>query len=123
MSMSWISDKSEQSVIGKDIVVTGDVKSDGAVRIDGQVNGNVRCTTLVTGEAARIVGEIDGNEVTVHGHVEGSINAGNVLIKASGRVDGDIASQSLAIEHGAVFAGHARPVQDSNIETLKVVAG
>lgn len=120
-STNRVSDEPDRSVIGRDLVVNGKVQSSGTMRIDGQVQGDVRCVSLVAGVSGRIAGDIDGQDVIVFGHIDGNINADSVLIKETGRVEGDIASQTLAIEHGAVFAGDAKPLQESNVEMLKVV--
>ncbi len=96
------------SIIGEDLSVTGNIVSKGAVQVDGEIQGDVHCTSLVIGEKARVNGGLVAEEVEVCGNVTGSIRATRVTLKASSHVEGDIHHQTISIEQGAFFEGKSR---------------
>lgn len=100
------------SVIGPDLLITGNLISRGEVQIDGEVQGDIHGTHIVVGEKARITGGIVGEEVVVRGHVMGSVRGKRVLLQTSSHVEGDIYHLTLAIEQGAFFEGKSRRTED-----------
>ncbi len=100
------------SIIGPDLVIIGDLVSNGQVQVDGEVQGDIHGSHIVVGEGARITGGIVSEEVVVRGTVEGSIRGRKVMLQAESRVEGDIYHKSLAIEQGAYFEGKSRRVDD-----------
>ncbi len=96
------------SVIGADLVIVGNLQSNGEVTVDGQVQGDLQAQRIVIGQQARITGGIVADEVVVQGMVMGSIRGNRVTLQASSKVEGDIVHQSLAIEQGAYFEGKSR---------------
>ena len=51
-------DRMAPSIIGEDLTVTGNVLSRGEVQVDGQIQGDVHCSSLIVGEKAQITGGI-----------------------------------------------------------------
>ena len=94
------------SCIAPDVRIIGDIMTEGEIHIDGQVDGDITCTTLVVGEGARIAGEVSAQHVKVHGELTGKINSAVVIIARSARVIGDVTHESLEIEAGAYVEGH-----------------
>jgi cytoskeletal protein CcmA (bactofilin family) len=88
--------------------ITGDVKSNGDIRIDGTLTGNLSTKgKVVIGTTGRIKGEVICNNSEVSGIIEGKISVGQLLnLKASSKILGDIATSKLAIEPGARFTGN-----------------
>ncbi len=89
------------SVVGPDVVVTGNLQAKGDLHIDGRIEGDVSCATLVLGESGHIAGSITAGEARISGEVNGSIDAKNLVITASARTSGDISYDSLKMEAGA----------------------
>jgi cytoskeletal protein CcmA (bactofilin family) len=106
------SERSAPSVIGPDLLITGNLMSRGEVQIDGEIQGDVHAHNLVVGDTARITGGIVADEVVVRGHVMGSVRGKRVLLQNSSHVEGDVYHQTLAIEQGAFFEGKSRRTQD-----------
>lgn len=100
------------SIIGPDLVITGNLVSRGEVQIDGEVQGDINGTHIVVGERAKITGSIIAEEVVVRGHVMGSVRGKRVLLQNASHVEGDIFHQTLAIEQGAFFEGKSRRTDD-----------
>ena len=100
------------SVIGEDLAIEGNVVSKGEIQIDGQIKGDIRCTSIVIGNTALIEGGVVAEDVIVRGRVVGSIRGHRVTLQSSCQVEGDIFHQSLAIEQGAYFEGKSRRSDD-----------
>jgi cytoskeletal protein CcmA (bactofilin family) len=99
-----------ENVLGRSARVQGDLKAEGAFRIDGVVVGSVESTAaVIVGESGTVQGDVRGRDVVVAGQVEGNVVAtGHLDIVASGRIQGDIDAQSVRIETGGVFRGTSR---------------
>jgi cytoskeletal protein CcmA (bactofilin family) len=100
------------SVIGSDLVITGNLESRGEVQIDGEVQGDIQAGRIVVGDGARITGALIADEVVIRGNVQGSIRGNSVTFQAASRVEGDVFHRSLAIEQGAFFEGKSRRSDD-----------
>ena len=93
--------------LGKGSRITGKLTFEGAVRIEGHIDGEISAQdTLTIGESAVINAQITGSTVVVHGRVTGDIVARKRLeIRAPGKVIGNISTPSLVINEGVVFEG------------------
>ncbi len=93
------------SEITRGLSVVGDMDGDGDVRLDGRLEGNVRCRALMIGETGELVGRVDAQEVTVLGTVRGDIHAVQVKLESSAKVSGDVVHEVLEVAAGAQVAG------------------
>jgi cytoskeletal protein CcmA (bactofilin family) len=105
-------DRVAPSIIGEDLAIAGNVISKGEVQVDGQIQGDVHCASLIVNEKAEITGGIVAEDVVVRGRVMGSIRGVRVTLQASSHVEGDVFHKSLAIEQGAFFEGKSRRDED-----------
>lgn len=106
------SERAGLSIIGPDLVIIGNLVSNGQVQVDGEVQGDIHGAQIIVGEGARITGGIVSEEVIVRGTVMGSIRGRKVMLQAESKVEGDIYHKSLAIEQGAYFEGKSRRSDD-----------
>ena len=97
------------SVISPGLTVTGNLESEGAIQVDGTIEGDVRGQTVTIGEGATIKGAVYGDSVKVAGSVEGKVEAQTVSVTRSGQLKGDIIHERLEIEAGADIDGHCQP--------------
>ena len=95
------------TVIAKGLKIVGSVTAEGLVEVNGQIDGELHCTSLVIARGAHVNGIVVAERVVVVGKVEGPIQGGEVILKSQAHVVGDIHHQSLAIESGAYFDGHS----------------
>ena len=102
------------TVIGNGLKIVGNVTAEGLLEVDGQIEGDVHCTSLIVSPKAQIVGRITAERVVVNGSVEGPIQGGEVVLRSQAHVVGDIRHQSLTIEKGAFFDGRAAQAHGSN---------
>ena len=100
------------SIIGEDLTITGNVSSKGEIQVDGEIQGDVQCGSLLLGDKSQINGSVLAEDVVVRGRVLGSIRGLRVTLQAQSHVEGDIYHQSLAIEQGAYFEGKSRRTDD-----------
>ncbi|MDV7341447.1 polymer-forming cytoskeletal protein [Terasakiella sp. A23] len=115
------------SIISSDLVITGNLVSEGEIQIDGTVRGDIQSKELLVGETALIEGEIVAESIRVHGKVDGQIKALNVSLAKSAHVVGDILHDNLSIETGAFLEGHCKRLADGEFQKsqkpdLKVTA-
>lgn len=100
--------------------ITGDIKSNGDIRIDGSLNGNLNTKgKVVIGTTGKVKGEVFCKNSEVAGIIEGKITVGQLLnLKASSKINGDICTSKLSIEPGALFSGNCKMSDtDSNAGT------
>ena len=93
------------SVLGADLAIKGDISANADLHIDGKIEGDVDCTSLVQGETSAIHGAIRAKSARLSGAVHGSIEAGELVILKSARIHGDVAYDALTIEQGAQVDG------------------
>lgn len=95
------------SVFDSHISVSGDLETDGALRIDGRLEGSIhRADLIVVGQGASVVGDITAREVIVGGAVTGNIFAAQrTELQSTGIVAGDIRSAAILVHEGGVVQG------------------
>ena len=99
--------KRKGTIIAEGLKIVGSVTAEGLVEVNGHIEGDLHCTSLVISPKASISGGVEAERVVVNGRVEGPIRGGEVLLKSHAHVVGDIQHQSLAIERGAFFDGRS----------------
>jgi cytoskeletal protein CcmA (bactofilin family) len=87
--------------------VQGDLVSDGDVRIDGRVKGNIKIAgKLVVGEHGVVEGEVECKNAAVAGAVEGTFKVAQTLTVAqTGKISGQVHTEKLSIDPGAELNG------------------
>jgi cytoskeletal protein CcmA (bactofilin family) len=87
--------------------IIGDINSNGDIRLDGVLTGNLNTKgKLVIGESGKVKGIINCKNSDIYGIVEGKINVGELLsLKSPSQIKGDIITNRLAIEPGCNFSG------------------
>ncbi len=95
------------TIIGEDVELTGTIKCNDSIQINGKLNGDLNCTgDAIIGEKATVHGNLTVNGVSVLGQVSGNIVAKDKIeLKASARVNGDIKAKRLTVVDGVTFVG------------------
>lgn len=103
------------NLIGVGTEITGNIVSSGDIRIDGELNGNMKVAgKAVIGETGKIKGEITCKNADVFGTVNGKIMVSELLsLKSTSKLTGDIIVGKLAIEPGTQFTGHCEMAQSN----------
>lgn len=93
------------SVLGGDVIVTGNISASVDLHIDGRVEGDIACASLVQGQDSLIKGAVVAETAKLAGTVEGSIVARDLTIQSSARIMGDVTYENLIIEQGSQVEG------------------
>ena len=97
------------SVLGADVAIKGNVEASADLHVDGTVEGDIACTSLVQGESSRVEGTINADSARLSGTIKGTINVRELVILKSARIDGDVHYETLTIEQGATVNGRFAP--------------
>lgn len=99
-----------ENILGKSLVIRGDLAADGAFRIDGTIEGSVEShSAVVIGETGLVRGDVSGSDIVVAGQILGNVRStGHLEILAKGKIEGDIDAKSVRVETGGVFRGVSR---------------
>jgi cytoskeletal protein CcmA (bactofilin family) len=100
-------DSASINLIGNGTSITGDIKSNGDVRIDGSLKGNIVITgKLVVGPSGNIEGNVTCQNADISGEIHGKVTVSELLsLKASAKLLGDIITGKISIEPNATFTG------------------
>jgi len=98
-----------ETIVGVNTSFVGTIKTDGHIRIDGRVEGDIEILgNLIVGETGQVIATIKAQNVHVSGAVKGEITAVEQLeISPTGKVWGDIVTTALHIEPGGLFRGQS----------------
>jgi len=94
--------------IGSSLFFKGDIEGTEDLAIEGEIEGkiNLKDNNLHLGPKSRIRAEIYAKTVTIEGDVRGDVYASErLIIKKSGRLNGNIVAPRLVLEDGARFKG------------------
>ena len=97
------------SVIGSDVTITGDVSATTELHVDGRIDGDIACASLVQGESSVIEGAVKAESARLAGTLTGSISARDLVILRTAHIHGDVHYEALTIEQGAVVEGKFAP--------------
>jgi cytoskeletal protein CcmA (bactofilin family) len=95
------------TVLGSGINWKGDLRGKGGVRIEGTLEGEITVRGMViVGETGRVTCKtFKADTVIVAGTVNAEIMSEKLTIRATGRVYGDVTTQSFSTEEGAFLRG------------------
>jgi cytoskeletal protein CcmA (bactofilin family) len=97
-----------ETLIGPSTSFKGSLNTTGALRIDGQYEGDITTTAdIIVGESGQITAAVAARNAVVAGSVTGNMDIGDKLeLLPTAKVVGDIKVASLIIGEGAVFKGN-----------------
>ncbi|MGL5318386.1 MAG: bactofilin family protein [Bacteroidales bacterium] len=87
--------------------IKGNINAQEDFRIDGNIDGDVSCNgKVVIGPHAVITGNVSCIHADVLGTINGNIELKeSLIIRKTGKINGDITTKSLAVEPDAIFSG------------------
>jgi cytoskeletal protein CcmA (bactofilin family) len=95
-----------RSIIGDDFELEGNIKSEGTIRIDGKVVGDLKIKKgIILGEKGIVYGNIETELALIFGQIHGNINTTQLEIKETGSIHGDIKTISITMQLGAKYNG------------------
>jgi cytoskeletal protein CcmA (bactofilin family) len=97
----------ELSLVGTGTVVEGKIKTEGSIRIDGKLVGDlISKANVAVGLGGTVEGNLSGKNVSLAGKVIGTVAASEKLVlEPKSLVKGDIRAARLVVDEGATFDG------------------
>ena len=104
------------SIISNSVKIEGNLFSEGNVRIDGFIYGNVTVDgNLTVGEGSEIQGEVKAKNITMSGKVLGKVTAHEKLkLEPKAVLKGDLITKFLVIDENAYFEGYSHMNNDNS---------
>ena len=111
----------ETTIISRGVKIEGKITSDGNIRVDGDIKGDIISQNNVTvGESGQVNGQINANVITIGGKVVGTVSAKEKLaLEVKGNLKGDIFAKTLVVEAGAKFDGNSKMGDSRNFPETK----
>ena len=99
--------KDVETVIGSSVKVEGNFVGAGDVVVEGHVAGSIKTSKdLRVGEQAVIKADVEAANITVAGEIRGHVScSGRIEVLATGKIFGNVDTQTIAVAHGAVLHG------------------
>jgi cytoskeletal protein CcmA (bactofilin family) len=96
---------SNQNIISQGTKLVGDFASQGDLRIDGTIEGNIKTSgKVVVGKSGLIKGTLNGTDAYFEGKFSGKLAlSGTLTLKAAAHIEGEVVASKLAVEPGATF--------------------
>ena len=100
-------DHTTLSIIAKDLTVSGDLTTEGVVKIEGKVKGTIRANTqTLIAPGALVQGDLYTAEAIIGGRVEGNVHATDrVEVQATAEVQGDVYTRRIVVLEGGSVNG------------------
>ncbi len=110
-------ESSSASFIGTKCCFSGEIKSKGTFRIDGDFDGNIDTDRIIVGRNGQLKGDIKVRGIIIDGEVEGEVTAEEIIeITPHGVIEGDIVTPKITISEGGVFKGSSKMLQHKDSE-------
>ena len=97
-----------QTLIGKGIVIDGEISGSDEVTVEGTVKGKIRTeATLIVAAEGILEADVETTNVQISGTVTGNVVCSDrVELSSDCKVVGDLKSPRILIADGANFKGH-----------------
>ncbi|MDX8392633.1 MAG: polymer-forming cytoskeletal protein [Mariprofundaceae bacterium] len=123
---STVDNNNIETIIGQHASFTGELEFEGAVRIDGRFDGNIRSQnggTLIVSEVAKITGEVEVPNLVLHGTIRGNVRARESLkITATGKLIGDVEYHVISLSEGASINGRCNRMDEKQRTAAETTA-
>jgi len=104
---SKIDPNTTDTLIGEGTSFEGSIRSEGGLRVEGRIVGDIECAGDVTiGESGVARSRIQARNIIISGQVDGNVAAtGKLTIKSTGKLHGNLSTPELSVESGGIFHG------------------
>ncbi len=109
-------------VVGREIVVSGDIASCESLVVEGTVQANVECQDLRVEATGLFNGSASVGNAEIFGRFEGELTvSGRLHVRASGKISAKVRYHEIEIERGGQISGDLQ-VQSSKSQEAAIVA-
>ena len=105
------------TVLGKDITITGEIRTREPLTIEGEVEGiiDVAGHLLTIAPSGNVRASIKAKEIDVLGSLQGSVEgADKIYIRNGARFEGDSQALGIVIEDGGLLCGKVELLRQSS---------
>ena len=112
------------SIIGVGMTVEGDSETNGSLRIEGTIRGDVRAgKSVVIGKDGLIEGNLYTQDAVIAGRVVGAVYAeSHLTLEATGEISGEVQAGQMQVENGAALQGQVR-VGEGGVRLAREIPG
>lgn len=93
------------SIISEGFEFTGDMKSGGAITVDGTFKGNLSVQTLLIGAGGFVDGTVTADSINVKGKLAGTVSCRDLVVGGRATIDGALSYSSITIQRGGTIKG------------------
>lgn len=91
--------------------------STGICLVAGAISGALQSNQLKVETSGQIRGPINATQMDVHGHVQGEVNALDLIVRSTGTIDGRVVYGDLSMERGSDVSGQLQRKDRQNTHT------
>ena len=104
-ALAQIASSASVNTLVQGTVVVGNIVAESDIRIDGQLDGNLKCAAkVIIGSTGKVKGDVQCANAIIEGGFEGKLRVQEVLnVKETANVIGDVKTDKLIVHSGAVF--------------------
>ena len=95
----------KRSVMAEDILIEGNIVSQGVLEFGGQITGNLTADAVILTSTARVQGRVRTRTLTIEGDLRGAAIALHISVKKGSHVRANLAYETLEIEPGSNVTG------------------
>lgn len=95
------------NTVNEGTTVTGDLKAESDIRVDGTIKGNLDCEAkVIIGPKGMIEGEVKCESAVIEGEFHGKLFVKDMLtVKETAKITGDVVTRKVAMMAGCDFEG------------------
>lgn len=108
------------SIIAAGVTLTGDMESNGVIKVEGKIHGSIRAARQVLlGRQGEVKGDINAYEAVIGGKVDGIVRTlDRVEVQGTATITGDIYTKTIIVLEGACINGQVR--MDEGVSTVDI---
>jgi cytoskeletal protein CcmA (bactofilin family) len=110
------------SVIGPDMVITGNVQATSDLHVEGRIEGDLDCGNLVQGADSHVKGQVRAASARIAGTIEGSVSIRQLTVESGAHIIGDVEYENVSIQTGAHIDGRMRHMAAGTVAPQPVLA-
>ncbi|HEY0625077.1 polymer-forming cytoskeletal protein [Sphingomonas sp.] len=109
------------SVIGADVVISGNVQASAELHVEGRIEGDVDCAGLIQGAESHIVGGVTAESARIAGAIEGTVRVRQLTVERTARITGDVEYENITIENGGHIDGRMRRIGATTVTITPLI--
>ncbi len=116
--------KDAETIIGASVKVKGNFHGQGNIVIEGSLEGSLKTNAnIFIGEKAKVVANVEAQDLMVNGEIKGNVKAKNYLsLGSTAKIQGDISYGEMSMEKGATINGQLMIITENEKRNNKPIS-